>query len=157
MKYIDYFTKRILPALVLGLILTPFLAQAHAEPTGSKVIPWNYKSGNSYYLKKKQDYNSCGKIVKVINGNTLYITLEGVITRVRLLDVDVPKLDTPEGRAIKIYVVELAEGKEACLKYDNMRGYYGRLQAEVYIDGESLADTVRKKMHIKKIKWDVSR
>ncbi len=51
--------------------------------------------------------------------------------------------NTPEGRKAKEYVVELAEGKSACLAHDNIRGYYGRLLADVYVDGEPIKPKIQ--------------
>ncbi len=96
--------------LLLGLVFVPILA--HAE--------------------------FVGKVVGVIDGDSIRVMHEGKPEQIRLIGIDCPEKRQPFGTRAKEYTSELAFGQEVSV-YGNRRDRYGRTLAEVLLpDGRSL-------------------
>jgi len=96
---------------------------------------------------------SCGIVKRVIDGVTIEIMVSGIVTRVRLLNIDAPEPGAPEGERLKAYTLNVAGGKKVCLRHNNKRGKYGDLLADVYIGGENLADKVKIQIQSDKLRF----
>lgn len=87
------------------------------------------------------------KVMRVIDGDTVEIQLEGTWTRrnVRLACIDAPESDQPEGPSSKQYLEELLKDR---LIYLDSKGSdrYDRLIAEVFIKVEDRMINVNKDM-----------
>lgn len=79
-----------------------------------------------------------GKVVGVIDGDSIRVMHEGKAEQIRLIGVDCPENRQPFGTRAKEYTSELAFGKEVTV-YGKSRDRYGRTLAEVLLpDGRSL-------------------
>ena len=79
-----------------------------------------------------------GKVVGVIDGDSIRVMHEGKAEQIRLIGVDCPEKRQPFGTRAKEYTSELAFGKEVTV-YGKSRDRYGRTLAEVLLpDGRSL-------------------
>ncbi len=77
-----------------------------------------------------------GTVVKVADGDTLTIDLEGKETRIRLCGIDAPEKSQQFGQESKALLQKLTLGKEvAVMPIDTDR--YGRTVAEVFTVGAS--------------------
>ncbi len=81
------------------------------------------------------------EVVKVVDGDTIDIQIDGDIERVRLIGVDTPETVHPFkalehfGKEASNYTRSRLEGKQVRLEYDlSKRGKYGRLLAYVWLD-----------------------
>ena len=73
-----------------------------------------------------------GALVRVKDGDSLVVKVQGVAMDFRLADIDAPELDQPYGRAAKQQLMALAVGKQLVLvPLDTDR--YGRTVAQVWI------------------------
>ncbi len=83
-------------------------------------------------------------IVRVVDGDTIIIDMDGVNERVRLIGIDTPESVHPDaernveyGKIAAEFTKDHLEGKEVTLEYDvQERDRYGRILAYVYLDGE---------------------
>lgn len=79
-----------------------------------------------------------GKVVGVIDGDSIRVMHEGKAEQIRLIGVDCPEKRQPFGTRAKEYTSELAFGQEVTV-YGDGRDRYGRTLAEVLLpDGRSL-------------------
>ena len=79
-----------------------------------------------------------GKVVGVIDGDSIRVMHEGKAEQIRLIGVDCPEKRQPFGTRAKEYTSELAFGQEVTV-YGDSRDRYGRTLAEVLLpDGRSL-------------------
>lgn len=79
-----------------------------------------------------------GKVVGVIDGDSIRVMHEGQPEQIRLLGIDCPEKRQPFGTRAKEYTSELAFGLDVTV-YGNQRDRYGRRLAEVLLpDGRSL-------------------
>jgi micrococcal nuclease len=88
------------------------------------------------------------KVIKVTDGDTLHINVDGTDERVRLIGINTPETVDPRtevqcfGKEATKRMEELAGGEDVRLEYDDtqsLRDAYGRLLAYVYLeDGEML-------------------
>ena len=95
------------------------------------------------------DEQAC-KVLYVIDGDTLVISVAGEKTTVRLIGVDAPESvhpdaekNTPEGEQASQWLEHLVTGRLVTLEYDEeMTDRYGRTLAYVYLDGVLLQDAL---------------
>ncbi|AEC52649.1 thermonuclease precursor [Pyrococcus sp. NA2] len=100
-----------------------------------------------------------GKVVKVVDGDTLYVRIDGDTVKVRLVGIDAPELE-PElmkpgeyrgihnlsclvkyGYMAKEFLENLTLGKYVTLKFDSRQGEkdkYGRLLVYLYLDSKDV-------------------
>jgi micrococcal nuclease len=86
-------------------------------------------------------------IVRVVDGDTIVINMEGKNESVRLLGINTPESVDPRrpvecfGKEASKRMEEIAEGKKVRLEYDESQGYrdaYDRLLAYVYLEDEQM-------------------
>lgn len=86
----------------------------------------------------KADQNTC-KVVRIIDGDTIVISIDGEDKKVRLIGIDTPESDTEEGSTATAYTKSILENKTVQLEYDiDPEDDYGRTLAYVYVDGEMI-------------------
>jgi endonuclease YncB( thermonuclease family) len=79
-----------------------------------------------------------GKLVKVLDGDTVEVLHDGKAERVRLAQIDCPEKNQPFGQAAKRYVLEIAAQKIVTVEVDTV-DRYGRTVGEVFLpDGLNL-------------------
>ncbi len=93
------------------------------------------------------------KMVRVVDGDTIVVDYHGKHEKVRLLCVNTPesvhpdkKQNIPMGKTASRYTQKKLIGKYVDLEFEikRLRGYYGRLLAYVFVDGNNLnLDLVR--------------
>lgn len=80
-----------------------------------------------------------GPLVRVKDGDSLVVKVQGVAMDIRLAGIDAPELDQPYGREAKQSLVTLAAGRQLVIKpLDTDR--YGRTVAQVW-NGETHLNT----------------
>ena len=76
-----------------------------------------------------------GPLVRVKDGDSLVVKVQGVAMEIRLAGIDAPELDQPYGRDAKQVLVSIASGRQLVVKpLDTDR--YGRTVAQVW-NGET--------------------
>ena len=83
-----------------------------------------------------------GTVIHVRDGDTIYISpveMAGVQS-VRLVGIDAPELNTPEGNESKVFLEDICLGKEVEFDVDDCSQYgkYNRILAMVYVNGTNL-------------------
>jgi len=91
------------------------------------------------------------EVVRVIDGDTILVDIDGEETRIRLIGVDTPESvstdeskNTAEGKEASEYTDGQLTGKQIYLEYDEgMTDTYGRTLAYVYLeDGETMFNRI---------------
>jgi len=79
-----------------------------------------------------------GRVVGVIDGDTIKVLQQGKQVKVRLVGIDCPEKDQPYGQKAKSFVMELIAGKSVIIKYESY-DRYGRIVGAVFLsDGRNL-------------------
>ena len=82
--------------------------------------------------------NFSGKLVKVLDGDTVEVMHDGKAERIRLAQIDCPEKNQPFGQAAKKYVLDIAAHKIVKVQVDTV-DRYGRTVGEVFLpDGSNL-------------------
>jgi micrococcal nuclease len=83
------------------------------------------------------------RVVRIVDGDTILVSLGGEDERVRYIGIDTPESVAPDqpvecyGHAASDFNASLVEGQEARLVFDReLRDQYGRLLAYVYVNGQ---------------------
>ncbi len=87
-------------------------------------------------------------VVRVVDGDTIVVNIEGENTKIRLIGVNTPesvhsdsKKNTPEGVIASDYVKDLLEGKQVYIEYDKEKlDQYKRTLAYVYTEDKELVN-----------------
>ena len=74
------------------------------------------------------------KVEKIIDGDTVYATLEGKPYKLRLTEIDAPERDQPFGRQSKVFLRELLKDGEFDADISG-KDQYGRYLARLYDNG----------------------
>ena len=88
------------------------------------------------------------EVLRVIDGDTILISVFGTETTIRLIGIDAPESvhpetekNTPEGDKASLFLKHYAVGKRVTLEYDQeLKDKYDRTLAYVYADGMMLQD-----------------
>jgi micrococcal nuclease len=90
-----------------------------------------------------QDDANTVRVIRVVDGDTLEVNLQGTKEKVRLIGVDTPETvhptigEEPYGREASNFTKEKLTGQKVVLEFDvEERDRYGRLLAYVWLDGE---------------------
>jgi endonuclease YncB( thermonuclease family) len=84
-----------------------------------------------------------GKVVGVLDGDTLTVLVERRAVKVRLAEIDTPEKGQPYGSAARQALSDLVFGKVATV-HGQTRDRYGRTVGRVYVDGRDVnAELVR--------------
>jgi endonuclease YncB( thermonuclease family) len=79
-----------------------------------------------------------GKLVKVLDGDTVEVMHDGKAERIRLAQIDCPEKGQPFGQAARRYVLSIAAQKIVTVEVETM-DRYGRTVGEVFLpDGSNL-------------------
>jgi endonuclease YncB( thermonuclease family) len=79
-----------------------------------------------------------GKLVKVLDGDTVDVMHDGKAERIRLAQIDCPEKGQPFGQAAKQYVLDVAALKIVTVQVETV-DRYGRTVGEVFLpDGANL-------------------
>jgi micrococcal nuclease len=73
-----------------------------------------------------------GKLVKVLDGDTVEVLHDGKAERIRLAQIDCPEKNQPFGQAAKEYVLDVAAHKIVTIEVDTV-DRYGRTVGEVFL------------------------
>lgn len=84
------------------------------------------------------------EVIRIVDGDTIIVDIEGVKTKVRMIGIDTPEsahkdksLNCEFGKAASEYTKSLLGGEYIKLEYDEQRtDVYDRTLAYVYLDGE---------------------
>lgn len=114
--------------------------RAVAEMLG-KEVGWDQETKTASINDKAE--KNIATVVRVVDGDTIVVNLNGVEERVRLIGVDTPESVHPDvsknveaGKIASEFTKSKLEGKEVELEFDvQQRDQYGRLLAYVYLDG----------------------
>ena len=97
------------------------------------------------------------EVLRVIDGDTIQISYNGIKEKLRLIGIDTPESVHPDesrnvefGKTASDYTKSKLEGKEVSLEFDvQERDKYGRLLAYVYLDGIMFNKTLLKEGYAK--------
>lgn len=128
------------PLLIDGTTLLPLRAVGAA--LGAEAA-WDAESRTATLTKD-------GRSVRVIDGDTLEVDINGVTEKVRLIGIDTPESVHPNadrnnayGEIAAAYTGEQLTGRQVGLEFDvSERDQYGRLLAYVYVDGKMFNKTL---------------
>ncbi|WP_227017428.1 thermonuclease family protein [Sinanaerobacter chloroacetimidivorans] len=96
-------------------------------------------------------------VVRVVDGDTIIIDIDGQEERVRLIGVDTPESVHPDGeknvaygKVASEYTADMLEDQQVEVEYDvQERDRYGRILAYVYLDGTMFNKTLLTEGHAK--------
>jgi len=74
------------------------------------------------------------QVVRIVDGDTVHASLEGILYKIRLVEIDAPESDQPFGEAAKTYLGELLSGRVFSAELSG-RGRYGRYLGRLYQNG----------------------
>lgn len=102
--------------------------------------------------EKPLDINTFdAEVVSITDGDTIKVTINGVVEPVRFLLVDTPETNHPRlgeqpfGQEAKDFTKQMLEGKTVQLEKDvSDRDKYGRLLYYLYVDGKSVQEELLK-------------
>ena len=88
------------------------------------------------------------KVTKIVDGDTIDVSINKRTVRVRLIGVDTPEsvhpdksMNTPEGKEASKYTKSLLKGKKVYLEYDvTNEDTYGRTLAYVYLENGTMVN-----------------
>jgi len=79
-----------------------------------------------------------GRVVRVIDGDTIIILLNGNIQeRIRLADIDAPETGQEYSEQSRLYLSEMVAGKAVQIEYEE-RDIYGRILGTIFVDGKNV-------------------
>ncbi len=135
--------KRIV--VVLILIILSFGANGHSGRTNADGCHHNRKTGEYHChsprtkteTQKIQSFS--GKVISVLDGDTIEVLYQGRAQRVRLAEIDCPEKNQPFGKKAKQFTSTLVFGKNVTVKNKGL-DKYGRIIGEmVLLDGTNVS------------------
>ena len=100
-----------------------------------------------------------GKVIRVLDGDTIEILVQKKPIRIRLADIDCPEKDQPFGQVAKQFVLKIAAHKSVTVE-SKTKDRYGRIIGEIFLpNGDSLNQMLLRKgyaWHYKKYSKDKS-
>jgi len=131
------FTRKIKTPLVALIILIALAALSQSPEIFSATAEVTDTSASI-------DQETSYPVVRVVDGDTLIIDINGTEEKVRLIGIDTPESVHPDenrntefGEIASAYTKDRLEGENVSLELDvEERDQYGRLLAYVYLDGE---------------------
>jgi micrococcal nuclease len=116
-----------------------------------------HREKKSQQIERLEPSNTSSNIVKIIDGDTYDVLIEGVKTRIRMEGIDAPERGMDFYKKSKEYLSELCNGQQVKVVGDE-KDRYGRLIAKTYLeDGREVGEEmVRAGMawHFKKYSSD---
>ena len=102
------------------------------------------------YIKGKSapELHGLYDVVRVVDGDTIIVDIDGAETRVRLIGVDTPEsvhpddtLNSEHGKIASDYTSALLTGKQVYLEYgEEMTDKYGRTLAYVFLSDKTMVE-----------------
>ncbi|UWG96088.1 thermonuclease family protein [Dehalobacter sp. DCM] len=142
-------TKRISYLVIIGVIL---FSVVYGQKTGSHLIAaLKANDRNDIPVDLMGPY----RVVRVVDGDTIILDINGKNERVRLIGIDTPESvhpdqdkNVPYGKIAADYTKSLLAGRSVQIERDvEERDRYGRLLAYVYLDGEMVNKTLLAEGH----------
>lgn len=103
-----------------------------------------------YYIKgtSAPELHGLYDVVRVVDGDTIIVDINGTETRVRLIGIDTPEsvnpdttLNTEQGKSASDFTSALLTGKQVYLEYDEeMTDKYGRTLAYVFLSDKTMVE-----------------
>jgi len=117
--------------------------------------------GAKVFLTEENNLQGPYNVIRVVDGDTIIVDLNGTEERVRLIGVDTPESVHPDkeknveyGRIASDYTKKMLEGKQVYLEFDvQERDQYGRLLAYVYLNGEMYNKILLEQGHAKVVTY----
>lgn len=147
--------KRSLP---FGLLFVIALVSLYFGLSSSDVKTLETALSKSFSLTTNQTKSTLGnsseksnQIVKVVDGDTIKVTVDGKVETVRLLGIDTPEVVDPRkpvqcfGKQASEKTKELLTGKSVVLEADRTQGdrdKYGRLLRYIYLEDGTFINEV---------------
>jgi micrococcal nuclease len=116
------------PPPTAAVALPPAPSETTAPPTTAPAVP----AAPAADYPQPSDRRLAGRIVKVVDGDTVDIVIDGVESRVRLIGVDTPESVDPRepvqcyGREASAYTKRLLDGQSVLLEVDPTQGEFDR-------------------------------
>ena len=110
---------------------------------------WTYPIGNSEGASVGDiPYDGPYEVVKIVDGDTVKLLIDGEVTTVRLIGIDTPESvhptkekNVPEGKLASEHTKELIEDKFVYVEYDKEpTDRYGRTLAYLYLDEDTMVN-----------------
>lgn len=74
-------------------------------------------------------------VVRVIDGDTVEIKIDGSLQKLRLQGIDAPEIDQEWGQEARQQLKNLAEGQRAIVRDSGLKDRYGRTLGSLAVDG----------------------
>ena len=84
-----------------------------------------------------------GRVVKVIDGDTITVLTAGKQEKIRLLDIDAPEKKQAYGEKSRLFLADMVAGKTVRVEYKN-RDRYGRILGVVFVGGKNVNEEMLK-------------
>jgi micrococcal nuclease len=113
-----------------------------SKPCRSRIAPCRDNPSAKFVQKSLPVFS--GKVVSVLDGDTIEVLFNGSAERIRLADIDCPEKGQPFGQKAKLFASDLSMGKTVEVKVRAI-DRYGRSVADVILpDRESLNAAILK-------------
>ncbi len=154
MKFFNHLHKKV-AQLLLSLFITILLVACQPDDTtssGKKAPDVQISSSTTQQADHRTDYQTKNlrkaQVVRVVDGDTIIVKLNGKNERVRLILIDTPEINSQSKRKPQAYALEaknfladLVEGKTVELERDvEEKDRYNRYLFYVYVDGKSVQE-----------------
>ncbi len=110
---------------------------------------WIYPFGGNE-ITDSLPYDGPYEVVKIVDGDTVKLLMDGEVTTVRLIGIDTPESvhptkekNVPEGKLASEHTRELLENNEVYVEYDREpTDRYGRTLAYLYLDENTMVNAL---------------
>ena len=116
----------------LVLILFPLGVNGHPGGTDAHGCHHDQRKNEHHCHEKAKPQTFSGKVVGVLDGDTIEVLNQGRSQRVRLSEIDSPEKNQPFGKKAKQYTSEMVFGKDVTVQSSG-KDKYGRTLGEVYL------------------------
>ncbi len=111
--------------------------------------------------EETREQSKAYQVVRVVDGDTIIIDMDGTRERVRLIGLDTPESaladeeqNEPYGEIAAEFTKERLEGESVTLEYDrDQRDGYDRILAYVYVDGNMFNKTLIEEGHAESVAY----
>lgn len=89
------------------------------------------------FVSLSVEANFSGKVVKIIDGDTIDVLNQNKTSRIRLYGIDAPERGQPYGYKSKLFLTSLVANKNVFI-VENSKDRYNRILGVIYLDNKNI-------------------